>query len=265
MKSIKSFLGSVWNIKTQEKIDESNVVDILLKNRGYSRNFMNSTMRNSMPDPYSFIDMEKAVERIYEAIANKQPIAILGDYDVDGISSICIFLKFFEDIGIDCVYTIPNRLDEGYGLNISNIEKYKDHLIIAVDCGSSSVEELTYARRNNVDVIVIDHHTMSCIPGGAIAIVLYCLIHKKNFLRVADVAAVGLILGQGIGRIACYFGHCCYGIEVTNPSLQWFPLSTQIDGVWHYSTFFYEAIWNFIGFIILYFVYNKNKQSSMEK
>lgn len=201
MKSIKSLLGSVWNIKTQEKIDESNVVDILLKNRGYSRNFMNSTMRNSMPDPYSFIDMEKAVERIYEAIANKQPIAILGDYDVDGISSICIFLKFFEDIGIDCVYTIPNRLDEGYGLNISNIEKYKDHLIIAVDCGSSSVEELTYARRNNVDVIVIDHHTMSCIPGGAIAIVNPHRPDEKEDFRHLCAAGLVFMCVVGLNRL----------------------------------------------------------------
>ena len=171
MDSINSLLGNIWNIKTRENVDENNVVDVLLKNRGYSQDFMNTTMRNSMPDPYSFIDMEKAVERIYRAITEKQPIAILGDYDVDGISSTCIFLKFLKEIGVDCVYTIPNRMDEGYGLNIPNIEKYKDHLIIAVDCGSSSVEELTYAKENNIDIVVIDHHTMNCIPEGAVAII----------------------------------------------------------------------------------------------
>ena len=171
MDSIKSVLGNVWNIKTQEKVDENNIVDVLLKNRGYSQDFMNATMKNTMPDPYSFIDMEKAIDRIYEAITKKQRIAILGDYDVDGISSTCIFLKFFKEIGVNCVYTIPNRMDEGYGLNISNIEKYKDYLIIAVDCGSSSIDELNYARENNIDVVVIDHHTMNCIPEGAVAIV----------------------------------------------------------------------------------------------
>lgn len=170
MDSIKSFLGNIWNIKTQEKVDENNIIDVLLKNRGYSHDFMNATMKNSMPDPYSFIDMEKAVERIYEAIMKKQPIAILGDYDVDGISSTCIFLKFFKELGADCSYTIPNRMDEGYGLNISNIKKYKDHLIIAVDCGSNSFEELNYARKNNIDIVVIDHHTMNCVPE-AVAIV----------------------------------------------------------------------------------------------
>ena len=170
MDSINSFLGNIWNIKTQERVDENNIVDILLKNRGYSQDFMNATMKNIMSDPYLFIDMEKAIKRIYEAITKKQPIAILGDYDVDGISSTCIFLKFFKEIGVKCTYTIPNRMDEGYGLNIRNIEKFKDHLIIAVDCGSSSIDELNYARENNIDVVVIDHHTMNCIPE-AVAIV----------------------------------------------------------------------------------------------
>lgn len=88
------------------------------------------------------------------------------------------------------------------------------------------------------------------VIGGAVAILLYCLIHKKNFLDVADVAVVSLILGQGIGRIGCYFAGCCYGIEVTNPAFMWFPLSTQIDGVWHLSTFFYESFCDFIIFTV---------------
>ncbi|MBO7536946.1 MAG: single-stranded-DNA-specific exonuclease RecJ [Alphaproteobacteria bacterium] len=201
MDSIKSLLGNVWNIKTDIEVDENNIVEILLKNRGYSRGFLNSTMRNSMPDPYSFIDMEKAVERIYDAIVKKQPFAVLGDYDVDGISSTCIFLKFFEDIGVDCVYTIPNRMDEGYGLNISNIEKYKDHLIIAVDCGSSSTEELTYAKKNNIDVIVIDHHTMNYIPEGAVAIVNPHRPDESNDFKYLCAAGLVFMCVVGINRL----------------------------------------------------------------
>lgn len=95
------------------------------------------------------------------------------------------------------------------------------------------------------------------VIGGAIGVGLYCLIHKKNFFSVADIAAPSLILGQAIGRIGCFFAGCCYGIEVTNPSQMWFPLSVQINGVWHYSTFFYESFWNFLVFaalmLLLYF------------
>ena len=92
------------------------------------------------------------------------------------------------------------------------------------------------------------------VIGGALGVVLYCVIHKKNFLAIADIAVIGLILGQGIGRIGCYFADCCYGIEVTNESLQWFPLATQIAGVWHYSTFFYESFCDLVIFGILLFL-----------
>lgn len=96
------------------------------------------------------------------------------------------------------------------------------------------------------------------IIGGAIGVILFCAIHKKNFLDVADLAVPSLILGQAIGRIGCYFAGCCYGVEVTDPSLMWFPLSTQIDGVWHYSTFFYESLWDLLGFVILMLVLRKS-------
>ena len=92
------------------------------------------------------------------------------------------------------------------------------------------------------------------VIGGAIAIGLYCLIHKKNFFAVADVVVPSLILGQAIGRIGCFFSGCCYGIEVTNPDHMWFPLSTQINGVWHLSTFFYECAWDLLVFVALMLV-----------
>ena len=95
------------------------------------------------------------------------------------------------------------------------------------------------------------------VIGGAIGVVLYCVIHKKNFIDVADIAVVALILGQGIGRIGCYFAGCCYGIEVTDPAFMWFPLSTQINGVWQLSTFFYESICDFIIFFVFLWCFRK--------
>ena len=92
------------------------------------------------------------------------------------------------------------------------------------------------------------------VIGGALGLVIYCLIHKKNILDMCDIAAPSLILGQAIGRIGCYFAGCCYGIEVTNPSLTWFPLSTFVHGAWHLSTFFYESLWDLLGFVILMLV-----------
>ncbi len=88
------------------------------------------------------------------------------------------------------------------------------------------------------------------IIGGAIAVGLYCVIFKKNFWALADIVVVGVALGQAIGRIGCYFGHCCYGKEAIS-SLQFFPISIKHYGVWHYATFFYESLWNLIGMFIL--------------
>ena len=100
------------------------------------------------------------------------------------------------------------------------------------------------------------------VIGGCLGVVLYCLIHKKNFLKVADICSVCLILGQAIGRIGCYFAGCCYGVEVVNPNAMWFPLSVEIDGIWHYSTFFYESFCNFIIFaILLYFILKHNQKT----
>ncbi len=98
------------------------------------------------------------------------------------------------------------------------------------------------------------------IIGGVIGGLLYSLIHKKNFLNLFDIVVAGLALGQAIGRIGCFFAGCCFGEVVTNDSLQIFPISVQIDGVWHYATFFYESMWNLIGFALLIFVYNKTKK-----
>ena len=95
------------------------------------------------------------------------------------------------------------------------------------------------------------------IIGGALGAILYCVVRHKNFLDVADIVVPCLALGQCVGRIGCYFGGCCYGIEVTDPSMQWFPLSTQIDGVWHYSTFFYESFCDLIICICLFFMLRK--------
>lgn len=99
------------------------------------------------------------------------------------------------------------------------------------------------------------------VLGGALGVVLYCLIFKKNFFEVADVAAVSLVLGQGIGRIGCFFAGCCYGIKVTDPGLMWYPLSTQINGEWHLATFFYESFFDFVIFGVLqYLISKKNLQ-----
>lgn len=109
--------------------------------------FLNPTRQN-FHDPFLMPDMNIAVERIINAINHKEKIIIYGDYDVDGITSITVLKSFLEDRKIQVSYYIPNRLEEGYGLNkpaIKEIAQNNYNLMITVDCGISGIEEIDYA------------------------------------------------------------------------------------------------------------------------
>lgn len=126
-------------------------------------------------NPYLLKDMEKAVDRINHAIDNKEKIFIYGDYDVDGVSSTSILMIFFDNIGYENInYYIPNRLEEGYGLNIDAIDYINEegaNLIITVDCGITSINEVDYAKKLGIDVIITDHHECQEYLPNAIAVV----------------------------------------------------------------------------------------------
>lgn len=100
------------------------------------------------------------------------------------------------------------------------------------------------------------------VMGGSLGVVLFCLIHKLNFLRVADCVVPGVILAQAIGRWGNFVNQEVYGPEITNPALQWFPIGVFIDDVqeWHYAFFFYESVINlliFVGLFILMWKFTK--------
>ena len=102
-----------------------------------------------------------AVERIMKAIENKEKTIIYGDYDVDGITSVTVLKSFLEERGLHVGVYIPNRLEEGYGLNkkaVEYIAEQKYSLMITVDCGISAVEEVEYANQLGIETIVTDHH-----------------------------------------------------------------------------------------------------------
>jgi len=119
---------------------------------------------SDLTDPFLMSDLEKAADRVIQALETNEKILIYGDYDVDGITSISIMYLFLKSLNGDVSYYIPERLKEGYGLSFSNIEdivKDKISLIITVDCGITALEDIEKARENNIDVIVCDHHEPS--------------------------------------------------------------------------------------------------------
>lgn len=148
-----------------EKFNIDKLIARILVNRGIIEDekisiFLNPN-RNDFYDPYLLNDMDKAVDRIIKAINNKEKIIIYGDYDVDGITSTTVLKKFLEERGIEIGYYIPNRLNEGYGLNNNAIDKIVDKnysLMITVDCGISCINEVEYIKKFGIDVIITDHH-----------------------------------------------------------------------------------------------------------
>ena len=155
--------------------------------------FLNPT-RNNFHDPFLMPDMEKAVERIIKAINNKEKVIIYGDYDADGITSITVLKKFLEDVGLNADYYIPNRLNEGYGLNNNAIQKIVENnyeLMITVDCGISGIEEINYANSLGLETIVTDHHEVGDDIPNAIAVV--DAKRKDNKYPCRDLAGVGVV------------------------------------------------------------------------
>ena len=191
----------VDEIKVKELIDKYNINEILAKilvNKNITSKeeidlFINPT-RNDFHDPFMMPDMEIAVERILKAIENKERIMIYGDYDADGITSITVLKSFLEERGLDIASYIPNRLNEGYGLNKEAIEKIYDdgyRLMITVDCGITGIDEIDYANSLGIETIVTDHHEPAEEIPKAIAVV--DAKRKDNEYPFNQLAGVGVV------------------------------------------------------------------------
>ena len=191
-------------------VDENKVLEIkekyglseLLANILVGRNIIEENQikvfleptRNDFYDPFLLPDMEIAVPRIINAIENKEKIVIYGDYDVDGITSISVLKKFLEDRGLEVSEHIPNRLDEGYGLNkeaIDEINKSGCKLMITVDCGISGLEEVEYANSLGIETIITDHHEpLDELPKAIAVIDAKIKTNKYPFNQLAGVGVV---------------------------------------------------------------------------
>ena len=155
--------------------------------------FMNPT-RKDFHDPFLMPDMEVAVNRILKAIDNNEKIIIYGDYDADGITSITVLKSFLEERGLEVDSYIPNRLDEGYGLNKEAIKKIFDdghRLMITVDCGISGIDEVEYANSLGMEVLITDHHEPAQTLPNALAVV--DAKRKDNKYPFNQLAGVGVV------------------------------------------------------------------------
>lgn len=182
----------------QEKYNINKLLATILSNRGIIeekqiKKFLDPK-RTDFYNPFLMPDMESAINRILKAIENNEKIIIYGDYDVDGITSVTVLKSFFQDRGIHVDEYIPNRLNEGYGLNktaIEKISKQKYMLMITVDCGISAIEEIDYANQLGIETIVTDHHE----PGNELpkALAVVDAKRKDNKYPCRNLAGVGVV------------------------------------------------------------------------
>lgn len=207
-------MNKKWHIYETDKVEVERIsrkyninellVAILINRKIKEENidvFLSPTRKN-FHNPFLMPDMEIAVERILKAIENKEKVIIYGDYDVDGITSITVLKSFLEDRGLKVSQYIPNRLEEGYGLNklaIDQIAKNQYTLMITVDCGISGIEEVEYANLLGIETIVTDHHEVGEKIPNAIAVV--DAKRKDNKYPCRNLAGVGVVfkLIQALG------------------------------------------------------------------
>lgn len=177
-------MRKIWRVKDSipaiqdtlsGELNISKVTAQLLANRGIDNprsagEFMKCSL-SSCHDPFILKDMDRAVFRIRKAISSSEKILVYGDYDADGLTGVAVLYSALKNLGANAATYIPNRLEEGYGLNLGAIKKaHKNNisLIITVDCGITSFKEVEYAKSLKIDVIVTDHHEIleSRIPAA---------------------------------------------------------------------------------------------------
>jgi single-stranded-DNA-specific exonuclease len=136
--------------------------------------YLSSSLRSDLPSPFLMADMDAAADRIVRAIQASESISIWGDYDVDGTTGASVLVSFLREIGVETIFYVPHRIEEGYGLNIEGLRRLKERgvrLVVTVDSGISNFKEVAAAREIGVDIVIVDHHQPPEQLPPAIAVV----------------------------------------------------------------------------------------------
>ncbi|MBN2189947.1 MAG: single-stranded-DNA-specific exonuclease RecJ [Candidatus Aureabacteria bacterium] len=166
--------------------------------------FLNPSL-SMLSDPFDIDGVEKAARRILSAARSNEKICVYGDYDADGITAASILLRLFKSGNLDCFAYIPNRFDEGYGINLDAVNEILSSgctLIISVDCGIKAFEPAGYLKEKKVDLIITDHHEPAdSVPES------YCIINPKVQYKTGDMrnlsgAGIAFKLAHGIVKLA---------------------------------------------------------------
>ncbi|TDO84453.1 single-stranded-DNA-specific exonuclease [Halanaerobium saccharolyticum] len=191
-------MNKIWKILSYQENASIGFLDKLMAERGIKSQqdrdiYLNSDLEY-LSDPFLLPEMDKAVKRINKAIANRENILIYGDYDVDGITSTSLLYRFFYNAyKIKVNYFLPDRIKDGYGLNINSLKEISAReidLIITVDCGITAFKEAEYLKEIGIDLIITDHHTPAGKLPSAAAVINHHLVQEENYFA-EEIAGVG--------------------------------------------------------------------------
>lgn len=191
-------MDKIWDLRFFQENKDLNFLDKILAERNIITKkekeiFLSSDLKY-LSDPFILPEMERAVKRIIKAVERNEKILIYGDYDVDGITSTAVLYRFFKnEYGLELEYFIPDRIEDGYGLNINSLEKIVNNnveLIITVDCGITAFKEAAYLQKRGVDLIITDHHTPAEKLPEAAAIINHHLVAAEDYFA-SEIAGVG--------------------------------------------------------------------------
>jgi single-stranded-DNA-specific exonuclease len=195
-----SITGQAWRWRGTGAADSDDLVAQLLLARGCPPDALdahrNPTIRGFMPDPSIFQDMDRAAERLADAVIAGEAVTVFGDYDVDGATSAALLIRVLRDLGLRPQAYIPDRLMEGYGPSgeaLVRIAEGGASLIVTVDCGAQAFEALAMARATGVDVIVVDHHQCATELPQAFA-----LVNPNRLDEAIEAAAHGHLAAVGV-------------------------------------------------------------------
>lgn len=187
----------------------------LLINRGSktpkeAQAFLNGNL-SDLHSPYLLDGIEEAAARVFQAIENDEKILVYGDYDVDGITSICLMLLTLQQLGANASYYMPHRVRDGYGLNMTAIkqaEKENVKLIITCDCGMDGFEEILLAKQKGIDTIIVDHHKAGVHIPPALAVInpKVCSYPFKELAGVGVVFKFAQVLQEKTCSPRCNIG-----------------------------------------------------------
>jgi single-stranded-DNA-specific exonuclease len=185
----------------RQRTEVSEILARILAARGIqpedTGKYLMPMVRELMPDPSTLTDMDKLAERLADAVQNKEPMALFGDYDVDGACSCALVARYLRHFDIEPQVHIPDRIFEGYGPNIPAIDKLIEggcRLLITLDCGTVSDAPIAHARTRGLEVLVLDHHLSDFELPDATAIV--------NPNRPDDISGLGYLCAAGVTFMA---------------------------------------------------------------